>query len=148
MAENRIARENETRESEQRPIWKPASALPEPTKLPGYEYRWVRVSMLNTPDPRNISTKFREGFEPVPLKEQPQFAMFADPNSRFKDNIEIGGLLLCKRPEELGKQEAAYYANLTKQNEDAVNNSLMRQSDARMPLFQERRSSTTFGKGI
>jgi hypothetical protein len=78
--------------------WQPASTLPEPDKQPGYDYRWVRVSTLNQSDPRNISAKLREGYEPVRIEEQPQFQLFIDPNSRFKDNIEVAGLLLCKVP--------------------------------------------------
>jgi hypothetical protein len=99
MAENRIARELESRSNKERPkTWQPASTLPEPDKQPGYDYRWVRVSTLNQSDPRNISAKLREGYEPVRIEEQPQFQLFIDPNSRFKDNIEVAGLLLCKVP--------------------------------------------------
>ena len=65
----------------------------------------------------------------------------------FKDNIEIGGLLLCKRPEEYGVQEKEYFDRITKSQMEAVDNNLMRQSDARMPIFKESRSSTSFGKG-
>jgi hypothetical protein len=148
MAENKITRELDTRATQQRPTsWAPAELLPEPDKQAGYAYRWVRVSALNVADPRNISAKFREGWEPVKSEEQPQFAMFADPNSRYKDNIEVGGLLLCKRPEEFNKQQQAYYDKMTRDQAEAVDNNLMRQSDPRMPIFQERRSSTTFGKG-
>jgi hypothetical protein len=103
--------------------------------------------MLNQADPRNISSRFREGWEAVKLEEQPKFKLLVNPDSRFKDNIEVGGLLLCKTPTDLVEQQQAYYANLTRQNEEAVNNSLMRQSDARMPLFNERKSSVSFGKG-
>ena len=81
------------------------------------------------------------------MNEQPKFRLLADPNSRFKDNIEVGGLLLCKIPEEFMDQRANYYANLTNQQADAVDNNLMRQSDSRMPLFKERKSTVTFGKG-
>jgi hypothetical protein len=49
-----------------------------------YDYRWVRVSTLNQSDPRNISAKLREGYEPVRIEEQPQFQLFIDPNSRFQ----------------------------------------------------------------
>jgi len=148
MADNKIPRELETRAVQQRPqMWMPAELLPEPDKQPGYEYKWKRVSMLNVADPRNISASQREGWEPVQLSEQPKFQMLSDPASRFKDNIEIGGLLLCKRPEEFGRQEKAYFANQTKSQMEAVDNNLMRQSDARMPIFKESRSSTSFGKG-
>jgi hypothetical protein len=148
MAENRTPRTIETRELSERPkMWQPAELLPEPDKEPGYEYKWKRVAMLNVADPRNISASQREGWEPVPINEQPKFRMLADPASRFKDNIEIGGLLLCKRPVEFGQQEKAYFDKITKSQMEAVDNTLMRQNDARMPLFKESRSSTSFGKG-
>ena len=103
--------------------------------------------MLNQADPRNLSTKIREGWEPVTVEEQPKFRLLVDPNSRFKDNIEIGGLLLCKAPEEFVGQRSDYYRNQTQAQTEAVDNNLMRQSDPRMPLFKERKSSHTFGKG-
>ena len=81
------------------------------------------------------------------LTEQPKFQLLADPNSRFKDNIEIGGLLLCKTPEEFVDQRNTYYQGQTQAQTDAVDNNFMRESDARMPLFKERKSSTSFGKG-
>ena len=101
MSTNRTTRELNTREVTERPKqWAPAELLPEPDKEAGYAYRWVRVSTLGAADPRNISGKMREGWEPVRIEEQPKFQLLVDPNSRFKDNIEIGGLLLCKAPEE------------------------------------------------
>jgi hypothetical protein len=103
--------------------------------------------MLGAADPRNISSKIREGWEPVRAEEQPRFKLLIDPNSRYPDNIEIGGLLLCKTPEEFVKQRAEYYAQQTQAQTDAVDNNLMRQSDSRMPIFKESKSSTSFGKG-
>ena len=148
MAENKLAREMQTREFSERPKqWMPPELLPEPDKQAGYAYRWIRVSMLNQPDPRNLSTKIREGWEPVAIEEQPKFKLLVDPNSRFKDNIEIGGLLLCKAPKEFVEQRAKYYVDQTQAQTEAVDNNLMRQSDPRMPLFKERKSSHSFGKG-
>jgi len=148
MAEKRIDREVETRATTERPKqWAPAELLPEPDKQAGYAYRWIRVSTLNSADPRNLSAKMREGWEPVRLEEQPKFQLLADPNSRYKDNIEIGGLLLCKAPEELVEQRNEYYIRQSDNQTNAVDNNLMRQSDPRMPLFNERKSTTTFGKG-
>ena len=148
MATNRLDRELDSRTRVERPnAWTPPELLPEPDKQPGFAYRWIRVSMLNQADPRNLSTKLREGWEPVALEEQPKFQMLIDPNSRFKDNIEIGGLLLCKAPEEFVAQRAEYYAKQTHSQTEAVDNNLMRQSDARMPLFKERKSSVSYGKG-
>lgn len=148
MAENRLTRELTTRAVAERPKqWMPPELLPEPDKQAGFAYRWIRVSMLNQADPRNLSAKIREGWEPVRVEEQPKYKLLVDPNSRFQDNIEIGGLLLCKTPEEFVEQRARHYSNQTQAQTEAVDNNLMRQSDPRMPLFKERKSSTSFGKG-
>jgi hypothetical protein len=148
MAEKRLTRELDVRATQERPQqWMPAELLPEPDKQAGYSYRWIRVSLLNAPDPRNISGKLREGWEPVRIEEQPKFQLLVDPNSRFKDNIEIGGLLLCKTPEEFVGQRNSHFAKQAEAQTEAVDNNLMRQSDPRMPLFKENKSSTSFGKG-
>ena len=148
MATNRLQRELESRTQQERPMqWQQPELLPEPDKQPGYAYRWIRVATLNQADPRNLSAKLREGWEPVRVEEQPKFQLLIDPNSRYKDNIEIGGLLLCKTPEELVDQRNAYYNRQSESQTEAVDNNLMRQSDPRMPIFNERKSTTTFGKG-
>jgi hypothetical protein len=144
----RTTRELETRAVQERPKqWAPPELLPEPDKQPGFAYRWIRVSTLNNADPRNISAKMREGWEPVTLSEQPKFQLLADPNSRFKDNIEVGGLLLCKTPVEFVEQRNDHYQNQTDSQIEAVDNNLMRQNDPRMPLFNERKTEVSFGKG-
>ena len=148
MAENRLTRELDTRATSERPKqWAPAELLPEPDKQAGYAYRWIRTSTLNQADPRDLSGKLREGWEPVGIEEQPKFQLLVDPNSRFKDNIEIGGLLLCKTPEEFVAQRNSHYQKQAENQMEAVDSSLMRQSDPRMPLFKESKSTTTFGKG-
>jgi hypothetical protein len=147
MSNAKISRDVETREFQERPKqWMPAELLPEPDKQAGFAYRWIRVSTQGTADPRNLSAKLREGWEPVRIEEQPQFQLLVDPSSRFKDNIEIGGLLLCKTPVEFVQQRSDYYAKQTQAQTDAVDNTLMRQSDARMPLFKERKTTTSIGK--
>ena len=81
------------------------------------------------------------------MEEQPKFKLLVDPTSRFADNIEIGGLLLCKMPQQMADQRNAHYVEQANAQAEAVDNNLMRQSDARMPLFTERKSTTSFGKG-
>ena len=148
MATNRLARELESRTQTERPKqWSQPELLPEPDKQAGYAYRWIRVSTLNQPDPRNLSAKLREGWEPVRLEEQPKFQLLADPNSRFKDNIEVGGLLLCKTPLEFVDQRNSHYAKQADAQMNAVENTLMRQSDPRMPIFNEGKTTSSFGKG-
>ena len=148
MAEKRINRDVDTRATSERPKqWAPAELLPEPVKQPGYAYRWIRTSTLNQADPRNLSGKMREGWEPVRIEEQPEMQLLIDPSSRYKDNIEIGGLLLCKTPEEFVEQRNAHYARQSQAQTEAVDNNFMRQSDPRAPLFAEKKSTTSFGKG-
>jgi hypothetical protein len=149
MAENsRTPREVATRTQAERPKqWQAPELLPEPDKQAGFSYRWIRVATNGQADPRNLSSKIREGWEPVRIEEQPKFGLLMDPNSRFKDNIEIGGLLLCKTPTELVNQRNEHYQNLTDSQTRAVDNSFMRQNDPRMPLFNERKSTVSFGKG-
>ena len=149
MAENRLARELESSElTMKRPeAWAPPELLPKIEQKPGWAYRWIRTSMVGQSDARNVSSKLREGWEPVKLADHPEMQFYVDPNSRFKDSIEIGGLLLCKTPQEFANQRNAYYAAQAQAQTDAVDNSLMKESDSRMPLFKERKSTTTFGTG-
>jgi hypothetical protein len=102
---------------------------------------------LNVADPSNVSAKLREGWEPVKSEEQPKFQMMVDPNSRFKNNIEVGGLLLCKIPEEFMAQRSEYFAKKNRDQIESVDNNFMRENNPKMPLFSERKSSSSFGKG-
>lgn len=148
MAENRTPRNVETRVQAERPKqWKPAELLPEPDKLPGYAYRWIRVGLQGNADPRNYSAKLREGWEPVKIEEQPAFQLLVDENSRFKDGIEVGGLLLCKTPLEFVEQRNNHYLKQSENQILAVDNNLMKQNDPRMPLFKESKSSTSKSGG-
>jgi hypothetical protein len=102
---------------------------------------------MGTADPTNTSSKFREGWEPCKAEDHPELMLQVDPNSRFKGNVEIGGLLLCKAPEEMMKQRDNFYLKQATSQMDAVDNNFMRQNDARMPLFNEKRTTTSFGRG-
>ncbi len=148
MAENRLTRELQTRDTEQRVTqWTPPSLLPDPNPQPGKVFRWIRASLVNQNDPANLSSRFREGFTPVKASDHPEIMAQADPNSRFKDNIEIGGLILCSAPEELLAQRKDHYERQTHQQMQAVDNSFMRTEDKRMPLFSERKTTVSFGRG-
>ena len=148
MSENRKPREADSRELMQRPeSWRPPEVLPEPNDRPGWAHRWVRISMIGASDPANISSKFREGYEPCKADEYPEMMMHATQEGRFKGNIEVGGLLLCRIPEEFMVQRAAYYDKQAKAQMESVDNTFMRDSHPSMPLFKERQSKVTFGTG-
>ena len=148
MAENRIPRDLETRARAERPKqWMLPELLPVPHPEEGYEFRWIRVSTLNTADPMNISSKLREGWEPVKASEHPEIQLMGAGNPRYPDSIEIGGLLLCKTPKEFVQQRNAHFDRLASGQMASVDNNLMRENDPRMPLFNERRSEVKFGRG-
>jgi hypothetical protein len=150
MAEqNRQSRDLEVRAKAERPKqWMPPELLPSPNPEPGYEFRWIRVSTLNNPDPMNISSKLREGWEPVKASEHPEIQLMATGDKpRFPDSIEIGGLILCKTPKEFVDQRNGYYQKQTDSQMQSVDNNFMRENDPRMPLFKERRTEVKFGRG-
>ena len=150
VKQERASRELNTRETSHRPTkWAPPQLLPDPTPEPGNVYRWVRLSTLGTSDPTNISSKLREGWEPVKASDHPEIRLFGNmENSRFPDSVEVGGLLLCKIPAEFMEQRAAYYNGQSESQMNSVDNNFMRENDPRMPLFKERSSKVTFGKGL
>lgn len=145
---NRTSREAVTREETEvrNKQWEPRSTLPEIKHEAGWAYRWVRVSLVNEADNLNVSSRMREGWEPVKHSEHPEVNLPADPNSRFKDGIEVGGLLLCKMPQEMVDQRNEYFKGKALAQEQAVDNNLMRQNDPRMPLFSDKKSTVTKGK--
>ena len=149
MAENRTPRELDTRVKMERPKqWLPPETLPTPNPEDGYSFRWIRVSTLGTDDPSNVSAKLREGWEPVKASEHPEIQMMGmGSKDRFPESVEIGGLLLCKTPTEFVDQRNSFYQRQTDGQMQAVDNNLMRENDPRMPLFRERQSKTTFGRG-
>ena len=148
-SQKREPRELESRAELERPKrWMPPALLPDPEPEEGYAFRWIRLSTLNNPDPVNISTKLREGWEPVKASEQPKLRLISNPNGRFPDGIEVGGLLLCKTPVEFTHQRDEYYQNQANTQMESVDSNYMRQSDPRMPVFKERSSKVTLGTGI
>jgi hypothetical protein len=59
--------------------------------------------------------------------------------------IGVGGLLLARIPEELAQQYTDYYAKQGKDQDDAVNNDLMKEQHSAMPINSDRQSRVTFG---
>ena len=154
MSEERAPREPrglDSRESEERAkSWEPASILPDPTPQDGWVFRWIRTSMVGSSDNTNVSKRFREGWEPVRAEDHPELHIMSDHKSEFgaKGGIEVGGLLLCKAPQEIVEQRRAYYKNHAESQMQAVDNNYMRENDPRMPvLAPDRKTRVAFGKG-
>ena len=148
MAENRLSRELDVRAKAERPKqWMLPQLLPDPNPEEGYAFRWIRVSTLGTNDPINMSSKLREGWEPVKASDHPEIQLGGGASGRFPDSIEVGGLLLCKTPKEFVVQRNAHFQRQTDGQMQSVDNAYMRDNDPRMPLFRERKSEVSFGRG-
>lgn len=78
--------------------------------------------------------------------DHPEIVLTGIENERFKDNIVMGGLMLCKAPVEMVDERNAYYKDQTASQMRSVDNNLMRENDPRMPLFNDRKTSVTFGR--
>lgn len=145
------AREIETRSTEVRQqSWSPAHDLPTPNPVDGYVHRWIRVSMIGTPDPANMAKARREGWVPCKAADYPEIS--ADLASfglaPTTDLIEIGGLVLCRTTVENAQARQKYYENLTQGQAQAVDNSFLRENDPRMPLFKDTNTKVSFGSGF
>ena len=148
--QNRLARELDTRTTLARPeAWRPPEVLPSPDHREGWSHRWVRTSTNGVADPSNISSKLREGYEPCKGDEYPELMMHATTEGRFKCNIEVGGLLLCRIPSEFLTQRGKYYYEKNKAQMESVDNNFLSERDGRsnMALFADKKSKVTFGSG-
>ena len=147
MQTDRTPRDQTTRKlAERQKRWEPADTLPTPNPVPGYVFRWIRVAMVGQVDPRNVASKLREGYDPVKAVDHPEIAILMPEYEKFKDNIVIGGLMLCKIPVEFVEDRNEYYLNQSNQQMASVDNSLMKDNDPRMPLFRDRKTKVSFGK--
>jgi hypothetical protein len=145
---DRTPREMQTREkTERKKSWTRPSALPTPEPRDGLHYRWIRTSMLGQTDNPNVSRRFREGYQPVKAADHPEMQLLSDVDSRFPDNIEVGGLMLCAIDKDIAEDRSEQQLESSRQQMDAVDNNYMRQSDPRMPVLRSERSTrTSFGK--
>jgi len=145
MAENRTQRDLVSREKSARAVYVPPTSLPDPTPEPGYTYRWVATHVLGQAETRNVSTKMREGWEPVKAADHPELQLYGNSAT---GNVEIGGLMLCKCATDKMRARDEYYNAQAQTQMDSVDNHFMRNNDPRMPLFSDRKSTTSRGQGF
>jgi hypothetical protein len=145
MANNRTPREQESREKNPtRYVYKPPSSLPDPAPDPDYEFHWVAVSIAGQSNHTNVSQRFRDHWVPCKAEDYPELQVQGNKDG----NVEIGGLLLCKKPKEMAEARRDYFEKKAQQQMESVDNSFMKNSNPNMPLFAERKSTTTRGRGF
>ena len=145
---NRTPREAETRATKsRRKPWAPPSKLEAPQPPAGYAHRWIRTSVRGEDDKTNVHAKLREGWEPVRADEYPEmegrYPVIEE--GRNAGIIGVGGLMLCRIPEETVEERTEYYREQTRNQMKAVDESLMREQHPSMPMFNDRQSRVTFG---
>lgn len=128
--------------------WQEPSKLPDPDPVDGYVHRWVRTATLGAADPTNVSTRFREGWTPVPKEDVEGLGLMPDHRSRFPNNMEVGGLLLCKMEVERAEARKNHFEKMAIQQVQASDHNFMKQADPRMPVLKpEHTTTTTWGSG-
>jgi len=143
------SRKNETREVNARKRgWVPPFNLEAPEPPEGYHHRWVRFEFRGMTDDKNVTSRIRSGYEPVRADEYPDrldLPVLSD--GKFKGIIAVGGLMLMRCPIEVKEDRDEYFANLTNDQQQSVDNDLMKEEHPSMPISKERQSRVTFGGG-
>ena len=143
---NKTPRSATTREKQsRRKTWSRPSSLDAPPAPEGFAHRWIRESIMNYDDKKNISARLREGFELVRSDEYPDFEAPTVQDGKYAGVIGVGGLLLARIPNEPRAERNDYFAQKTDDQNTAVEQNLMREQHPSMPIHQDRQSRVTFG---
>ena len=126
-------------------VWTPPSSLDAPPAPDGYHHRWIRAESMGFDDTKNMSAMLRSGYELVRADEYPETDYPAINDGKYKGVIGVGGLLLARISLELVESRKEYFANLTKEKDQAINNDLMREQHPGMPINIDRQTRVTFG---
>jgi hypothetical protein len=144
--EKRASRASQTREKESRKkVWTPPSSLDAPPAPAGFRHRWVRAESMGFQDTKNVAGRLRSGYELVRSDEYPDSDYPVIEDGKYKGVIGVGGLVLTRVPEEIAKSRAQYYAQQGIEQDQAVENDLLKEQHPSMPINQDRQTRVTFG---
>jgi len=119
--EKKSSRASQTRSKTERPkVWSPPSSLDAPKAPHGFRHRWIRISSLGFDDTKNIQGKLRSGYELVRADEYPGSEYPMVEEGKYKGMIGVGGLVLARIPEEIAKARDDYYAQQTREMNEAL----------------------------
>ena len=142
----RTPRTLETRQnSERKRVWQPSSMLPDPIPQDGWVFKWCRTEYRNVSDDRTFQKRLREGWEAVQAEDHPEM-MSQSGLTQKSGLVEVGGLILCKMPEEMVMQRRAYYANMNRDAAEAAEDNYMRDPDERSERLFKKRRDVVFGQ--
>ena len=142
----KTSRASQTRDKiEVKKVWTPPNSLDAPPAPTGYRHQWIRAEILGQSDAKNVASSLREGWELVRADEYPDSEYPQLKDGKYAGVIGVGGLVLARIPEEIAKSREAYFAQQTKDRDDAVNNDLMKEQHSSMPINSDRQTRVTFG---
>jgi hypothetical protein len=140
----RTPRSLETRENTSRSSGWDDSILPEVEPRNGWSHKWVRTDTMGVADKMTYSKRLRQGWEPVDIADYPELAMYVDHKSHGK--VEVGGLILCRIPEERVKQRSAHYLNKARVAESSAEEHYMRDQNELIKKVNENSRKVVFGQ--
>jgi|TARA_R110000772_G_scaffold253110_2_gene368671 hypothetical protein len=126
-------------------VWTPPSSLDAPPAPHGFRHRWIRVEVLGFDDTKNVAGKLREGWELVRADEYPDSQYPVMKEGKYAGVIGVGGLVLARIAEEIAQSREQYFAQQTKDRDDAIKNDLLKDQHPSMPINSERQTRVTFG---
>ena len=140
------SRASQTRDKTSRKkVWSLPSNLDAPPAPNGMRHRWLRAESMGFNDTKNIAGRLRSGYELVRADEYPDYDFPVVEDGKYKGVIGVGGLLLARIPEEFAKQYSEHYTQKGKDQDEAVDNDLLKEQHPSMPINVDRQSRVTFG---
>ena len=143
---DRTPREVDTRQSQERKVWRPGTALEAPEPPLGFKHRWIRESVMEYDDKTNVHKRRQEGYDLVRAEEYPEYSGPVVDEGRNAGIIGVGGLVLARIPEELADQRNQHYQKTTQNQMEAVDRDWMRENNPAIPKMAPlRKSSVSLG---
>ena len=142
----KTSRASQTRaKTAKKTVWTPPSSLDAPLAPDGYHHRWIRAETMGFDDTKNMAGKLRSGYELARADEYLDTDYPTINDGKYKGVIGVGGLLLARISAELVESRKEYFANLTKQKDEAIDNDLLKEQHPGMPIDVDRQTRVTFG---
>ena len=136
--------------------WKEPNELDVPESLSrrfkseGFGTRWIRVMLEGKPDPVNVMTRLREGYEFVRKDDAPEWVGAPTMDYGSHGNIiVIGDLALAKLPLDISESRTRQIGERTQSLTDAINRQLAenRNLNRAMPVSNRGSSSKVYSGG-